>query len=207
MGTIFCLKMLPPILYLIAILLNSEPQIQLPIDAPDRQAIDFIELTEIGEFGLQRVARKEVPAHLHTGIDIRRGHGNYLNAPIFAIDRGTVISKREDGPFAQVIIEHDQGDLLYWTVYEHIAEIRVELFQKVDSDTQIARFFNTNELNKYGWQFDHFHFEVLKKRPVRIKPTSENPDRLFYSHTLACFNEQELINNFFHPLEFLSSHF
>ena len=198
--------MLPPVFYLISILLTSEPGIQIPIQAPDRQSIRFIKLTEIGEFGLERVERKEVAAHLHTGIDIKRGNGNYLHAPIFPIDGGTVISKREDGPFAQLIIEHDQGDLLYWTVYEHIAEIRVDLFQKVDSDTQIARFYNTTELDEYGWQFDHFHFEVLKKRPIQIKPTKSNPDRLFYSHTLACFNERELMNNFYHPLEFLSDH-
>ena len=199
--------MLPSLFYLISLLLTSEPGIQIPIEAPDRQSIGFIELTEIGEFGLERVERKDVSAHLHTGIDIKRGNGNYLHAPIFSIDRGTVISKREDGPFAQLIIEHDQGDLLYWTVYEHIAEIRVGLFQQVDSETQIARFFNNKELNQYGWQFDHFHFEVLKNRPIKIKPSMDNPERLYNSFTLMCHSEKELINNFYSPLEFLSSHF
>lgn len=194
-------------LILIPILFPGGPKVQLPIDAPDRSSTHFIQLTDIGEFGLKRKERKEVPAHLHTGIDIKRGNGNYLNAPIYSIDRGTVISKREDGPYAQLIIEHDEGDFMYWTVYEHIAEIRVGLYEKVDSDTQIARFYNTSELIKYGWQFDHFHFEVLKKRPIKIKPTAENPERHFYSHTLVCFNEQELIRNFYSPLEFFSKYF
>ncbi len=191
----------------ITILFLTEIEIQLPIEAPDRKLIDFIELTDIGKFGLQRAARKAVPAHLHTGIDIKRSAGNYLNAPIFSIDRGTVISKREDGPFAQLIIEHDRGDLVYWTVYEHIAEIQVELFQQVDSNTPIARFFNTNELDQYGWQFDHFHFEILKRRPVRIKPSPDNPERLYHSFTLVCYDERELMKNFYSPIEFLSSHF
>ncbi len=198
--------MLSIISFIILILSNGQ-KIQLPINAPDRRSIDFVELTEIGEFGLLRATRKEVPAHLHTGIDIKRANDNYRNAPIYSIDKGIVISKREDGPFAQLIIEHDHGNLIYWTVYEHIAEIQVELFQPVDSETQIARFFNTNELNQYGWQFDHFHFEVLKNRPIRIKPSMDNPERLYNSFTLICHDYEELMSNFYRPLEFLASHF
>ncbi|XOV93759.1 MAG: M23 family metallopeptidase [Bacteroidota bacterium] len=199
--------MIIQLLLISAFQLLTGPNIRIPIDAPNRKLIEFIKLTEIGQFGLKRKDRKEVPEHLHTGIDIQRPNKNYSNAAIYAIDAGTVISKREDGPFAQVIIEHDFGNLVFWTVYEHIAEIQVDLFQEVDSETKIARFFNLDELNQYGWQFDHFHFEVLKRRPIRIQPKSETPERLYNSFTLNCFVLKELNDNFYSPLDFLESHF
>lgn len=33
---------------------------------------------------------------------------------------------------------------------------------------------NTQELNTYGWQFDHVHFEILKIKPQPLKVTNRN---------------------------------
>ena len=175
----------------------------LPIQVTDRHEVGHIELTVIGQFGLLRKARPGIPAHLHTGIDFKRPTNNYDDEPIFPIAQGTVISKRDDGPYAQLIIEHE-GDEPFWTVYEHIAGIEVALFEPVTPDQPIARFMNLQELDRYGWQFDHFHFEVLKAPPIQLKVDGvQNPERLFASHTLTCYTEADLAEKFYDPMVFL----
>lgn len=165
-----------------------------------------ISLTSIGEFGILRKARPGIQRHLHTGIDILPPLKNYQSdEPIFPISRGVVISKRTDGPYAQIILEHDNGDFIFWSVYEHIAEIQVDLFQPVDTNTQIARFFKALELDQIGWQFNHFHFEILKVRPIRIKADSDNPERMFNSYSLSCFTPEDLHSHFHNPQAFLKS--
>ena len=177
----------------------------LPVNTPDRNSISQIELSEIGEFGLLRKERPKVPAHLHTGIDIKRPTKNYQTEPIFPIFEGVVISKRRDGPYAQLIIEHG-NEQKFWTVYEHIAGIEVNLYDDVNPKTPIARFMNKNELNRYGWQFDHFHFEILKAQPLKLKPDRSKPERLYASYTLVCYTKEDLEKYFYNPLDFLEQH-
>lgn len=176
----------------------------LPVDSDNRRNVNYLELTEIGEFGAFRKDRPGIPAHFHTGIDIKRPANNYNNEPVYSIFNGTVISKREDGPYAQLIIEHE-SKIKFWTVYEHIAGIKVELFEQVTPNKPIARYMNQNELNEYGWQFDHFHFEILKVPPTRLK-NNRNPERLFASFTLVCFTIEELNEYFYDPIIFLRDH-
>ena len=177
-------------------------KIFLPLDLPNRHSIDNLKLTEIGNFGLLRKERKNIPAHLHTGIDIKRPHENYSDEPIFPIAKGMVLSKRTDGPYAQLIIEHDFNGKYFWTAYEHIADISVKAGDLVDPFMQIARFMNREELNKYGWQFDHFHFEIIKVKPQPLSSGPLHPERFYKSFTLECFSEQDLEKYFFDPLEF-----
>ncbi len=189
---------------LVFCLQTSGSKVLIPIQTDDRANFTSIDLTNIGTFGEQRKARPTVPAHLHTGIDIKRPFQDYKeNHDIYPIASGVVISKREDGPFAQLIVEHEINGLFFWTVYEHIASIQVELFQQVDPKKPIARFFNLEELDTYGWQFDHFHLEVLRKRPMELRPDSKNPERLFNSYTLSCKDETTLNQHFYDPIEFL----
>ena len=177
--------------------LNQLPEFQLPIKS------NSIKLTDIGAFGVERKARPGVPNHLHTGIDIRPPNDNYQTIElIYPIASGVVISKRTDGPFAQLIIEHDFNDKVFWTVYEHLADIEVELFQPVDLRTPLARFFMANELDNIGWQFNHFHFEVLRVRPMELKPSPNNPERLFHSFSLECQSPEDLYDHFYDPLSF-----
>ncbi len=176
----------------------------IPLKTNDRKDISQIRLTEIGKFGLVRKERKTVPSHLHTGIDIKRPSSNYINEPIFAIAKGKIISKRTDGPYAQLIIEHRIGDKLFWTLYEHIAGITASLNETVTPDKPIARFMNKTELNKHGWQFDHFHLEILKIKPVSIKPNNLQPERLFNAYSLICYKPADLEKYYYNPIEFLA---
>lgn len=182
---------------------QAQNEFRLPIETYDPEDVSSVQLTTIGQFGLERIAREKIPAHLHTGIDIKRPKNNYLNAKIYPISQGIVISKRIDGPYAQLIIEHDQDGEIFWTVYEHISEIEVALHQKVNVHMPLARFFNREELNQYGWQFDHFHFEILKQPAQPIRPASKNPERRFNSYTLSCFDQESLSSYFHNPLVFL----
>jgi len=149
--------------------------------------------------------RPGIRAHFHTGIDIKRPTKNYQAEPIFPIFEGIVISKRQDGPYAQLIIEHEDNHK-FWTVYEHISGIEVSLYDYVSPKTPIARFMDKNELNKYGWQFDHFHFEILKIQPIRLKQNNSKHERLFASYSLACYTKVDLDKYFYDPLIFLEKH-
>lgn len=180
----------------------------LPINNSNRQSISDVQLTKIGDFGLLRKARPKVREHFHTGIDIKRPTDNYYDEPIYAATEGVVISLRDDGPFAQIIIEHKLSDSTkIWTVYEHIAGIQVRLNDLVSPYTPIARFMTKDELNKYGWQFDHVHFEVMKKRPVKVEPDFEKPDRLYATYCLTCYSADELYDRYYHPMDFLYEKF
>lgn len=190
-------------LLIISLLFSSfnELEYRLPIDTTNRKMSDTLKLTEIGEFGILRKERKGIPAHYHTGIDIKRPSPNYIDEPIYPICDGIVISKREDGPYAQLIVEH-QLDYKFWTVYEHIAGIKVDLFDKVSPNTPIARFMNTKELDRFGWQFDHFHFEILKEQPIKLKREDSKPNRLFASYSLVCYTLEDLHKYFYSPTDF-----
>jgi len=179
-------------------------EILLPIASFDRSNPNNIGLTKIGTFGLLRKARPNIIAHLHSGIDIIRPSNNYQNEPIHSISKGLVISKRDDGPYAQLIIEHEVNGRIFWTLYEHIAGISVNTGDFVDNQYPIARFMNEKELNNYGWQFNHFHFEILKKFPHKNKPTPQQPQWFFRSYTLECFTNEDLTRYFYNPLDYLS---
>jgi len=175
----------------------------LPINCGNRNDISAIRLTEIGQFGKLRKARDGVPAHFHTGIDIMRPGKNYSNEPISPVAEGKVISKRTDGPYAQIIVEHNLNSLIFWSLYEHISGIVVSVGDIVSPSKPIARFMNREELNVFGWQFDHFHFEILKIKPLPIKPDFKNQERFFNSYSLTCYTPEDLEKYYYDPLEFM----
>jgi len=180
--------------------------VMLPVAAADRLSGRSIALTEIGAFGAPRKPRPSVPAHLHTGIDIRRPHPVYDDEPIYPMAEGVVISRRTDGPYAHLIIEHEIAGRKVWSVYEHIAGITVGDSALVDPLVPIARFMNRAELGKYGWQFDHVHFEILKVKPFPLAPDARHPARRFSSYTLLCHSPADLERYFYNPLRFIASH-
>lgn len=177
----------------------------LPVNSGNRIDVSKIQLTKIGQFGILRKARPNIPEHYHTGIDIMRPTGNYISEPIFPIVKGQVISKRTDGPYANLIIEHKINGAKFWSLYEHIAGIKVGVGDIVDHQSPIARFMNKAELNRFGWQFDHFHLEVIKTKPERIKPDTKNPERFFISYSLICYNIYDLNKYFYNPIDFLKN--
>lgn len=187
-------------------LLLLQPQILLPVKVKDRKSTSEIQLTKIGQFGLVRKARPNVPVHYHTGIDIRRPGTNYNSEPIFSVAKGVIISKRTDGPYANLIIEHEINGSKVWSLYEHIAGIKVNVNDTVSPDTPVARFMNKKELDSYGWQFDHFHLELLKVKPQKLNPSKANPERFYNSYTLTCYTSNDLKKYYFNPMEYFSSH-
>lgn len=183
----------------------SNPVFFVPIEIENRQNISQIQLTEIGKFGVWRRERPNVPAHFHTGIDIKRPNNNYSNQPIYPVTVGKVISIRRDGPFANIIVEHSLNNQTFWTLYEHIAGIKVKINENVHPLVPIARFMNKEELNKFGWQFNHFHLEILKEKPIRINPTKKLQERFYNSYSLICFSHNDLNNYYYNPIEFISN--
>jgi hypothetical protein len=174
-----------------------------PIRAPSRRCVSGIKLTPIGDFGRPRAPRPKVAAHLHTGIDLCRPLPNNDDEPVFAASCGTVISVRNDGPFAQIIVFHQSSAV--WTVYEHVAGIRVRVGNTVDPEKPMARFMNAGELRRYGKQFDHLHFEVLRNSPRKIVPTRQLPERFYFTYGLECVDATILLRRYFDPLLFLKS--
>ena len=195
---------------LLILFLTSAPgdtgqEVYLPLNVPNRLSLHDLVLTGIGQYGLMRKARPTVPSHFHTGIDMKRPGRNYVNEPIYPVAKGIVISKRTDGPYGQLIVEHEIGGRMVWTVYEHVAGIAVNLGSAVDPMKPMARFFNKAELTKYGWQFDHVHLEVLKVKPIPLKPEARNPERHYTSYSLVCHTTEELQKYFVDPMEFFES--
>jgi len=183
-------------------LVVSASNVSLPILIKGEQSIDNVHLTRIGQFGIWRDDRPGVPGHFHTGIDIMRPSKNYNHEPIFSIANGIVISKRDDGPYAQLIIEHQINEKKFWAVYEHIAGIQVSVNDTVEIGIPIARFMNRDELNRYGWQFDHLHFEVLKTKPIKLATDPNRPERHYKSYSLLCYTRDDLNKYFYNPIEF-----
>jgi murein DD-endopeptidase MepM/ murein hydrolase activator NlpD len=176
----------------------------LPINAQDRTSVKELRLTSIGAFGHIRKARPGVSTHLHSGIDILRPGNNYTDEPVFAAGEGTIISMRDDGPLAQVIVMHQGPDDTVWTVYEHIAGISVEPGDRVSHRTTIGRFFNEKELSLYGRQFDHLHFEIMHVAPKALAPTGNLPFRRYASWALQCTTPSGLTAKYHDPMTFLS---
>lgn len=186
------------------LLLAQTCEVSCPIGAVRHIPLDEIRLTVIGDFGHPRKARSGIPAHLHSGIDIRRPQPNYDNEPVFTIYSGRVISLRNDGPFAQIIIEHQFPDgQKFWSAYEHVAGIRVEVGDTVSPENPIARFMNKGELDRFGWQFDHLHLEILKIPPRPIIPKDNRPQRCFMTYNLECYSWEDLEKYYYNPVEFM----
>jgi len=176
----------------------------IPVNVSNRHSIEDVKLTAIGKFGILRKARPTVPSHFHTGADLQRPNVNYLNEPIYPIAKGIVISKKTNGPYAQLIIEHKIGSRKIWSLYEHIAGILVSVDDSVYPSSAIARFMNKEELNKYGWKFDHVHLEILKIRPLSLQPDKQNPNRHYSSYSLVCYSKNDLDKYFFDPIFFFT---
>ncbi len=61
---------------------------------------------------------------------------------------------------------------------------------------------NKDELNRYGWQFDHFHFEIMRVKPIPLKTNTSNPERYYNSYSLVCYTGQQLDKYFLDPYDF-----
>jgi hypothetical protein len=66
---------------------------------------------------------------------------------------------------------------------------------------------NRDELNRFGWQFDHLHIEILKVKPQKLQPTPLHPDRYYSSYSLICYTPDDLEKYFYDPLKFFENLF
>ena len=62
-----------------------------------------------------------------------------------------------------------------------------------------------SELDKFGWQFNHIHLEILKHPPRPLKPTAQTPYRRYGTYSLECYTEKELDRYYYNPIEFLKA--
>ena len=192
--------------HFIPVLSETDSQWFLPINIQNRTDLSELKLTSIGQFGLQRKERVGVRAHLHTGIDIMRPSKNYDHEKIYPACKGKVMSIRDDGPFAQIIIEHVVSQGVVWSVYEHITNITCHVGDSVSPDVSLASFFSREDLDHYGWQFDHFHFEILKKKPIIVAYNPALPQRRYTTYALVCYTYEQLLETYFDPTMFLRQH-
>jgi hypothetical protein len=195
------------VLVVMAFSLQTYAEWHIPANYKNIGGIDDVKLSNIGRFGLLRVARPTVPAHYHTGIDIVRPDTNYWNQPVFPASKGNIVSIIDDGPFSQIIIMHEAGGKNYWTVYEHLHVREKDIGKEVDWNDTIGWYFNKNELTTYGWQFDHLHFEILKIEPAPVKPTKRYPARQYQTYAITCSTKKELETRQENPVEFLRGNF
>ncbi len=196
--------MINQLLYFSSIII-LQINILLPIEVKNRRDITKLHLTEIGSFGIQRVPKNNNAAHFHTGIDIKRPNKNYNNEPVYPLADGKVISIRDDGAYAEIIIENKINNTTIWTLYEHISGILVHVNEIVNIQKPIARFMNKDELDRLGWQFDHFHLEVLKIKPELLKPDKAHPERYYKSYTLKCITNSDLQKYYYNPFDFIKN--
>lgn len=174
-----------------------------PLQSPFFHSEKKLTLTGIGEFGMWRKDRPGIPGHFHAGIDLARPVPDHEEVLIYPVAKGILISIRQKGPWSQVIIEHGKGRTVWWSVYEHFIPDTGKPGDPVHPDQPIGRLMTLSELNRYGWQFNHLHLELMKILPVPLKPTKEEPDRRFITHGLACFNREKLRKTYWNPADWL----
>jgi len=129
-----------------------------PFQDSDRQSFRLLKKRLVGRYGEYRRSYK--PGHLHAGIDLQ---GRY-SEEVYAVGRGRVTHIFRTYPNKTVIIKHflrDAGS--FYSVYTHLEDIHVNLGDRVDERTPLARLFTEKELldAKFGTA-NHVHLEIRK---------------------------------------------
>ena len=141
---------------------------------------------------------KRKGGHFHTAIDIMNPKGG-PGEKVFAASRGEVVSIYAIEPNRAVMIKHTLPSLeTVYSVYVHVTNIQVKIGDMVTSDTIIATLMDKQQLNNFGWEYNHLHFEILKK-----PRTCEIGKILSYS--TKCRTIKEVEKHFYNPISFLKS--
>ena len=161
---------------------------RLPLKTTSRKDLSAIRWDPNGQFMARRYK------HLHTGIDLmNQGAGE----AVYAASCGKVVSLYATEPNKAVMIQHHlPSGQIVWTVYVHVTRIKVQVGDVVTSKTVIAHLMNENQLDKYGWTFNHLHFEILK-RPRKNKAGK------YLSYSTKCKTKEEVRMHFLDPIGFL----
>ena len=116
-------------------------------------------------------------------------------AKVLAASAGKVVSIYAQEPHRAIMIEHFLPEKKVYTVYAHITNIQVEIGDKVDINSYIANLMNAEQLDRYGWEFNHLHFEILKT-------TRLGEDGKLLSYSTRCKTKKEIYRRYYDPILF-----
>ncbi len=129
-----------------------------PFLETDRKSLRVIRRRLSGRYGDYR--RSYMPGHLHAGIDLK---GDFEET-VYPIGRGFVHLVFRDFPHKSVVVKHTLPDgNVFYSMYVHIEDIRVEEGDAVTEKTPLARLFNREELERAEFgTANHLHLEIRK---------------------------------------------
>jgi murein DD-endopeptidase MepM/ murein hydrolase activator NlpD len=124
----------------------------------DRKSLRLLRRRLCGRYGDYRRSYK--PGHLHAGIDLR---GDFEET-VYPVGRGFVHLVFRDFPHKTVAIRHRLPDgSIFYSMYVHVEDIRVEEGDAVTEKTPLARLFNREELEQADFgNANHLHLEIRK---------------------------------------------
>lgn len=176
----------------------------LPVGTEPLRDWKSVGITPNGMFGVWRDLDSSTVRHFHAGVDIMRVKNDYDFEPVRSAWTGKVVSVDPVLPFSTVLIEHVmESGVKIWTVYKHISGISVLPGDIVVSHHRIARFMNRKELGIHGRKFDHLHFEILKKKPRRIRQPG-NPHLRYMPYSVECDTKSKLMRYYHDPMKFIT---
>ena len=164
----------------------------IPLDLSNRKDFNKLFFEQDSHFLAKRSA-----GHLHTGIDIT-GDSKSPGRKVLAAAAGKVVSIYAVEPNRAIIIKHilPSGTTIY-SVYVHVTDIKVSTGDIVNSSSHIANLMNRKQLDLYGWDFNHLHFEILRE------PRTQEGTGKFLSFSTKCKTEEDVMKHFFNPELFL----
>ncbi len=129
-----------------------------PFLETDRKSLRLIRRRLSGRYGDYRRSYK--PGHLHAGIDLR---GDFEET-VYPVGRGFVYLVFRDFPHKSVVVKHTLPDgSIFYSMYVHLEDIRVEEGDAVTEKTPLARLFNREQLKKADFgTANHLHLEIRK---------------------------------------------
>jgi murein DD-endopeptidase MepM/ murein hydrolase activator NlpD len=165
---------------------------RIPLDVERRTDFGLIKWEKDAYFLSPRIG-----GHLHTGVDLMK-YNQDAGAKVYATSAGRVVSIYAREPNKSIMIMHKltTGESIY-SVYAHITDVQVSVGDTVDSNSFIAHLMNVEQLDKYGWKFNHVHFEILKKEP-RVGETGN-----LLSYSVLCRTKEQVDQHFYNPVSFL----
>jgi murein DD-endopeptidase MepM/ murein hydrolase activator NlpD len=169
---------------------NVEQEFYSPFNDANRESFQAIQRRVAGSYGEYRTSYK--PGHLHAGIDLE---GSFRET-IYAVGKGQVHLIFREFPHQSVIVRHQpKEDHLFYSVYTHVEQVKVNVGDWVDEKTPLARLFAQDELERANFGTpNHLHFEIRK--------SLEDDGRASY----ASMTRQELDTFCRDPLEFFKAH-